>query len=111
VDRSVEPLHPRTAIGTDPTGRQIYMVVVDGRQPGTSEGMATGELAERMAQLGCHAAINLDGGGTSILFHADESGRLRIANRPADPATRPTPLLLVVRKLASPPPAPTIPAP
>lgn len=111
VDRSAEPLHPRTAIGTDPTGQTIYMVVVDGRQPGTSEGMSTGELAELMAELGCHAAINLDGGGSSILFHADEAGRLRMANRPSDPGTRPIPLLLVVRKLAPPPPASTIPAP
>ena len=37
-------LHPRTALGTDREGQNLWMVVVDGPQPGYSEGMTTAEL-------------------------------------------------------------------
>lgn len=93
-------LHPRTAIGIDRTGQQIVMVVVDGRQRGFSEGVSTFELAELMIELGCHDAINLDGGGTSAMLRADNAGRLRVVNSPAYTGTRPTPVLLVVRHRA-----------
>jgi hypothetical protein len=90
-------LHPRTAIGVDSTGHRVVMIVVDGRQPGYSEGMSLAELAHLMHSLGCHEALNLDGGGSSILFHRDASHRLTIRNRPASLLPRPLPLMLVVR--------------
>jgi hypothetical protein len=91
------PLHPRTAIGVDMTGHRVVMVVVDGRQPGYSEGMSLAELAELMRSLGCHDALNLDGGGSSILFRRREDGSLAIMNRPASIPARPIPVMLVVR--------------
>ena len=92
--------HPRTAIGFDEAGKTLVMVVVDGRQRGFSEGMSSHELAGLMQELGCHNAINLDGGGTSIMF-ATDAGHLKIVNSPSQDGTRPTPVMLVVRKLAA----------
>lgn len=59
---------PRTAIGQ--VGPLSYvLVVVDGRQD-NSHGVTHKQLAEFMAKLGCKAAINLDGGGSStMVFH------------------------------------------
>lgn len=55
---------PRSAIGTDKSGTTLYMVAVNGRQTG-SRGMTMSELAKLMLSLGCHNAVNLDGGGST----------------------------------------------
>ena len=60
-------LHPRTAVGVAPDNRKLFLVVVDGRQPGYSEGMTLEELAELFRDLGAVHALNLDGGGSSTL--------------------------------------------
>ncbi len=69
--------HPRTAIGYN--AKSVFLLVVDGRQPGYSEGMSLPELAQAMADLGCTDAINMDGGGSSALW-----ARGSIVNRPSD---------------------------
>jgi hypothetical protein len=89
--------HPRTAVGIDARGRWLFCVVVDGRQPGYSAGMTMRELADFMAGLPCRRAINLDGGGSSILLAANPRGKLEVANRPSDSPRRPLPILLGVR--------------
>jgi len=61
---------PRTAAGLSRNGRFLYLVVVDGRQPGYSEGMTLSELAALLVDLGAAEAINLDGGGSSTLVRA-----------------------------------------
>jgi hypothetical protein len=95
--------HPRTAVGADAQGRWLYLVVVDGRQPGVSEGMTVRELAELLVQLGCTQGINLDGGGSSILLTAEPTGAFDIVNRPSGGSPRPVPVLLGVRpRLGSP---------
>ncbi len=62
-----DPRHPRTAIGCNQT--HIILVVVDGRQAKLSVGMSFFELATLMRKLGCTEAINLDGGGSSTMWH------------------------------------------
>ena len=89
--------HPRMAMGIDAGERWLFCVVVDGRQPGYSAGMTMRELADFMAGLRCHRAINLDGGGSSILLAANPRGKLEVANRPSDSPRRPLPILLGVR--------------
>ncbi len=59
--------HPRTAVAVDREGKRLWLIVVDGRQDGYSEGMNLNELAEFAAQLGAATALNLDGGGSSAL--------------------------------------------
>ena len=58
--------HPRTVIGFNET--ELFLVVVDGRQPGLSRGMNYGELADLMDRLGCTNALNMDGGGSSTMW-------------------------------------------
>ena len=60
-------VHPRTAVGVSKDGRQVHLVVVDGRQKGFSEGITLVELAGWRKRLDCWDAINLDGGGSSSL--------------------------------------------
>lgn len=69
--------HPRTAVGLKEDA--LIWVVVDGRQPGYSEGMSLDELAEFLRNAGCKDALNLDGGGSSTLFV-----RGKVMNRPSD---------------------------
>ena len=63
--------HPRTAIGTDKKGN-VYLVVVDGRSKGNAEGVTITELTKICAWLGMRDAINLDGGGSSSMWTAEE---------------------------------------
>lgn len=90
--------HPRTAIGVDGSRRYVTLVAVDGRQKGYSEGMSVHELAGLMLELGCSDALNLDGGGSTVMLLRDASGSAVIVNRPSDRrGPRPVPVLLGVR--------------
>ena len=73
-------IHPRTAAGVSQDGRYVYLLVVDGRQPGLSEGISLVELAAWMKKLGCWDAMNLDGGGSSTLAVKALDGKPRILN-------------------------------
>ncbi len=74
----------RTAVGYDSTGKKIVMLVVDSRQPGVSEGVPSKDLAAIMANVGCIDALNLDGGGSSTLYH----NQLGVRNVPSDGSPR-----------------------
>ena len=63
--------HPRTAIGTDESGN-VYLIVVDGRSAGNAEGVTISEFTKICAWLGMTDAINLDGGGSSSMWTAEE---------------------------------------
>jgi hypothetical protein len=100
-------LHPRTALGLDAGGRTLWLAVIDGRQPGHSEGMTTVEVAELMRGLGCRDAVNLDGGGSSILVLEVGTGRRRVVNDPSTKVLgrsvpRPIPVALAVRERGGP---------
>jgi hypothetical protein len=75
-------LHPRTAVGLNQAGTRLIIVVVDGRQPGYSEGVTLAELAEIMVEQGAYRATDLDGGGSSTLVMADENGEAVLLNSP-----------------------------
>lgn len=59
-------LQPRTAIGHTEDGK-IVLMVVDGRNAGGSQGVTLDELARLMKGVGCTYALNLDGGGSSVM--------------------------------------------
>lgn len=89
---SMRERHPRTAVGW---GRdEMFLLAVDGRWKGYSEGMTLGELAEYLAALGCEEAMNLDGGGSATLWCG---GRIR--NRPSDGEERPIANALVLMEV------------
>jgi exopolysaccharide biosynthesis protein len=72
---------PRTAIGLDKRGRTLVIVLVDGRQPGYSEGATLEELGEILVAHGAYTAMNLDGGGSTTLVMS-KSGRPVVLNSP-----------------------------
>lgn len=78
-NKHIDPRHPRTAVGYDESGNNVYFVVVDGRQPGYSVGMSLDELARFMVNIGVYQGLNLDGGGSSALVVKDV-----VVNRPSD---------------------------
>ena len=71
--------HPRTAVGIDRKNKFLYLLVVDGRQPGYSIGMKLKELGKYLQSLGCDEALNLDGGGSSSMVLGQ-----KLINRPSD---------------------------
>ena len=84
-------LHPRSVIGFTPDRKQIVMMTVDGRQPGYSVGADEHDLGALMKKFGCSDALNLDGGGSTVLITGG-----RILNSPSE--DRPIPLLIGLRK-------------
>jgi hypothetical protein len=79
-----ESPQPRTAIGLDEKMRQIIIVVVDGRQPGYSEGATLSEMASLLIEFGAYSGMNLDGGGSSTLVVQGTNGKPEVLNRPID---------------------------
>ena len=77
-------VHPRTAIGVDRSGLLMWLVVVDGRQNRYSEGMNVHELGRQMLELGCWNAMNMDGGGSSVMGLVSKKEGLRVINSPSD---------------------------
>nr|WP_257789053.1 phosphodiester glycosidase family protein [Paenibacillus larvae] len=81
-------IHPRTAVGIK-QDRSVFFLIIDGRQPGYSEGISLGDLAILMKEMGAVNALNLDGGGSST-FAARQPGdsQLSVVNRPSDGGER-----------------------
>lgn len=105
VARPDPQVHPRTLVGVDSERRFVLMVVADGRQKGYSEGISLSEAAQVMKQHGCRDAVNLDGGGSSIMLVRDSQAdgtAMRIVNRPSGGRPRPIPVMLGVRRRPAP---------
>jgi len=67
---------PRTAIGLT-NNQHLILFVVDGRQPGISEGMSVPEVADLLVKdYGVVDALDLDGGGSTTLAIADPTPRI-----------------------------------
>jgi hypothetical protein len=76
--------NPRTAVGLDASEKHLIILVVDGRKPGVAAGMSYEELAAEMLRLGCQTALNLDGGGSSVMAMRGADGVMKILNVPTD---------------------------
>ena len=74
-----DELHPRTGLGYSDNGDKVYFVIVDGRSS-ISAGCRTTVLADIMHYAGATDAVNLDGGGSSILY----TQALGVRNVPSD---------------------------
>lgn len=77
VSRSVSgsrDVNPRTVFGLSQDRRYLYLVAIDGRQPGYSEGANDYESAGWLLLLGAYDGINLDGGGSTTLVIEDTTG-------------------------------------
>jgi hypothetical protein len=73
--------YPRTAVAIDRTGRKLWLLIADGKQPGYSHGASLPELTTLAQELGATDAINLDGGGSTTLV-AEVKGSPRVLNAP-----------------------------
>ena len=105
ISRDDVDLHPRTAVGTDRDTGQLFLVVVDGRQE-LSRGLTMKEMAQLFETLGAEDALNLDGGGSSIMLVRQPDGSLAVANSPSDGHPRPVANgLEVTYDAPAPPPA------
>ncbi len=70
--------HPRTLIARDRVGR-IWLITVDGRQPGLAIGASFADLHVLLGRLDAVDALNLDGGGSTTMVVRDG-----VVNRPSD---------------------------
>lgn len=76
--QSIGGRNPRTAIGYT-KDNDLILITADGRE-GSSVGLTLVELANLMKSLGCTNAINLDGGGSTVMYVKGQ-----IVNKPHQP--------------------------
>ena len=81
---AVNTPNPRTAIGVSGDSRTLILAVVDGKQPGLSEGITYSELADLLSSFGGYTGISMDGGGSSTLAIRGVDGKARVINSPID---------------------------
>lgn len=81
-------IHPRTAVGIKADGSAVFYTV-DGRQTDHSKGLSLAELSQRMIELGCVEAVNMDGGGSTAI-HGIYPGEtsLSLINQPSQTSLR-----------------------
>ena len=83
----IHAVQPRTVYGVSRDGTKLFLMCIDGRQPGYSDGAYDFESAAWMLLAGAHDAVNMDGGGSSTLVVQDSVGqpqRLNASSAVAD---------------------------
>lgn len=82
---AIDGRNPRTAVGYT-ADNNLIIVTVDGREK-ASVGMTLYELANFMKSIGCFNAMNLDGGGSTVLYvngkvvnHPQVQGGIALSN-------------------------------
>lgn len=84
LDYEDDSAAPRSAVGIKADGTIIFYTI-DGRQPGHSYGVRKETLANRLLELGCVDAVNLDGGGsTQLAGTLPETTEFQILNSPSE---------------------------
>ncbi|MCJ8331797.1 MAG: phosphodiester glycosidase family protein [Lentisphaeria bacterium] len=96
VTRKKDSLHPRTVVGISKDKCYVFFSVIDGRRK-DSKGVTTMEHAEILKAFGAWDAINLDGGGSSIMYANSGSGLIRM-NKPSSTFNRPVPVMLAIER-------------
>jgi hypothetical protein len=79
------PKDAASLVGISADGRWMYWLVVDGGQPGYSEGVTPKEAAELLRQLGANDGLRLDGGSSTALVAARGWSGAAVLNRPRSP--------------------------
>jgi exopolysaccharide biosynthesis protein len=82
---------PRTTVGVDAAGKILTLMVVDGHRPDYSQGMTPSQAANFLVKLGCYAALDLDGGGSSTMV-VRNGEHWPVINTPSDGHTLVVPL-------------------
>jgi hypothetical protein len=81
--------NPRTLLGLKSDG-SVMLYVLDGRQPGISNGLGLTDVAKHMVELGCVVVANLDGGGSSamVVREPGTDAKATLKNSPSGGAQR-----------------------
>jgi len=88
VDGLPSTANPSTAVGVKADGTAVFYTI-DGRQSGYSIGATYAQVAERLQELGCVAAVALDGGGSTTLGATlPGSGGFSVVNKPSTEGRR-----------------------
>lgn len=74
--------NPRTAVGISQDSQYLFLMVIDGRQTGWSDGATLAETGAWLLRLGAWNGLNLDGGGSSAMAKL-EGGAALLLNRPS----------------------------
>jgi hypothetical protein len=69
-------------VGVDSARQKVWLLVADGRQPGSSEGATLDELKQMLKDEGATDALNLDGGGSSTPVERQPDGNYKVLNVP-----------------------------
>lgn len=77
-------VQPRTVMGLSKDNRFLIMLVIDGRQPGYSEGCNHSEAAGWLIDFGAYNGCIFDGGGSSCICTASDG----VLNSPSDGSPR-----------------------
>src|SRR5262249_51432718 len=70
----VHGLNPRTAFGLSQDRRYLYLITIDGRQSGYSDGAYDWETSEWLKIVGAWDGANMDGGGSTCMVALDSTG-------------------------------------
>jgi len=89
---TLDEANPRTAVGYYEPGHYCFLVV-DGRQPGYSDGMTFTDMSQLFYDLGCKAAFNLDGGQSSEMVFMGN-----VVNQPYNGGRSTTDILYITDK-------------
>ena len=81
TDIGATKLEPRTAVAIDKQGKKLWLVAIDGRQSGYSEGVTLVELGNLLKELGAVSGLNLDGGGSTAMVMEEGRG-VKVLNSP-----------------------------
>ncbi len=73
---------PRTGYGFSADGNYLYLMTIDGRQSGYSEGATPYEVGQWLAYFGSWSGLNMDGGGSTTL--AAYNGTVSVLNSPSE---------------------------
>jgi exopolysaccharide biosynthesis protein len=74
--------NPRTAVGLSQDARYFYLMVIDGRRTGWSDGATLYETGQWLLRLGAWNGLNLDGGGSTAMATLT-NGTAVLLNRPS----------------------------
>lgn len=79
----------RTAVGYSADKTKFIMAVVEESSSKGANGMTIVEFGDVLASLGCNTALNLDGGGSSVMFVENLGQRSRVQGLSLGGFTRP----------------------
>lgn len=80
-----DDVHPRMGLGITADKKTLYLLAIDGRSKGWSDGATPNDMAVLLKSVGVTDAVNFDGGGSTSLFtwdHSQPTAINKVSGRP-----------------------------